>query len=179
MEEVTDLWHLLSAGGGAETSVRLALMIQLSTVSCTFIQYIQIVSLFAPTYALCTFSACPFPTLSSHKCDARVKSPVSHSPSASSCLASLFITPTSVLTSSPITCRPQPPLLLSRLYLCFPSLLFHAAFFEEGFGDLKGQGRRRGTLSASLWCIFLCGNHLDKTARGKTSHESKILVLDE
>lgn len=41
MEEVTDLWHRLSVGGGAQAFVLLALMIQLLTVSYAFIQYIQ------------------------------------------------------------------------------------------------------------------------------------------
>lgn len=48
MEEVTDLWHLLSAGGGVRAFVRLALMIQLSTVLYTFIQYVRFGSLFSP-----------------------------------------------------------------------------------------------------------------------------------
>ncbi len=57
--------------------------------------------------------------------------PVSHLPCASCCLVLLLITPTSVLTSSPISSPPQPPLLLSRPYLRVPSLLFHAAFLNR------------------------------------------------
>lgn len=90
-------------GGGAQAFVRQALMIQLSTrVMClhNFIQYLQL---------LCWT-------------EGRLLS-------ASSCFFSFYSStlPTSVWTSSPITSRPQPPMLLLRPYLCFPS--FHLAFF--------------------------------------------------
>lgn len=73
--------------------------------------------------------SCAFITLYSiYSCCAEQKVVFCLHPAALSLYSSTL--PTSVWTSSPITSRPQPPMLLSRPYLCFPS--FHLAFLWEG-----------------------------------------------
>lgn len=74
---------------------------------------------------------------------------LSHFLSVSSCCFSFYSStlPTSVWNSSPIMSCPQPRLLLSRPYLCFPS--FHLVFF------LREGCRQTRKHKAAYECVLL------------------------
>lgn len=138
-------------------------MIQLSTVSCSFIQYIQCVSCCPPPCAhtppwLCVHALNhPAATSGIKKCY-----PVSHLLSASSCLVSLFIALTSVLTSSPISSAS--PCSSADLIAALP----HSSFILHFLSEILCKKAKAGEDDHFLRCILLHGNHIGKIAWSKT-----------
>lgn len=142
MQEVTDLWHLLSAGGGAQVFVWLALM------NCRLCR--------TPSYSTYSVAHISFHTALTH-----LSLPISHhQPPASSPERDAWtsqhypVSACSCLHCSSSLPHLFQPLLLSKPYLCDPSFMLH--YFQNKIQSFNRPCRER--------CDLFCVNHFVKAA---------------